>query len=107
MIRHVMYTYRAKWWHMAQGMASSERERNKRMMGTDMLLTGVQRARPRAAILPSLPLLPAVGLGWVGAAELSSPCLLFYLSISFFLSFFVFFSSWAGRIFSLFFLSSK
>ena len=86
MIRHVMYTYRAKWWHMAQGMASSERERNKRMMGTDMLLTGVQRARPRAAILPSLPLLPVVGLGLPSSAHLA--CFSIYLFLSFFVFFF-------------------
>lgn len=44
-----MYIYRAKWWygtrHGDWRERERDRERNKREMGTDMLLTGVQRAR--------------------------------------------------------------
>ena len=86
MIRHVMYTYRAKWWHMAQGMASSERERNKRMMGTDMLLTGVQRARGPGQ--PSF--LISLSFRWLGWGCRAQLTLLAFLSIYFFLSLFFF-----------------
>jgi hypothetical protein len=102
MIRHVMYTYRAKWWY---GKAWRERERNKREMATDMFLTGVQRARgPGPA--SSLPFL-SLSFRWLGWGCRAQLTLLAFLSIYLYLSFFVcfFLVGRAGRISSLFFLS--
>ena len=75
---------------MAQGMATGERERqrerNKREMGTDMLLTGVQRARGPGQ--PSF--LISLSFRWLGWGCRAQLTLLAFLSIYFFLSLFFF-----------------